>query len=599
MNTEKPFYINALFPRIRRNLGKLMAIALVASFSAGTSGVVRAEDSPAMSVEKITEYWHSGRTLPLEVGKQYPPQLINMKQDKGYNVLIDISHECSFATMWGLSGRLHGMGFRSVTNQASLDTVLEKGGKCRVRIPVDTKERIFPFAWYPNFTYNVVVTEQNSPDGQQYTPAEQKALKEFVEQGGALVIMGSPVKDAEKMAAWSLNKLAAQFGGELLPEADKGFATLKLGEGWEVMEKGEKGAPVQARRNFGKGKVVLMGSHSPFRHQGRDNKELNKAIDEKIDKLLDWACEGQQKVAGEPRFPQPMGGGGAIYPELEGGAGDIVVYYASNQKEKLLNAVTETYPKITDKIMHWLPSRKTNEPMYLILSAGDGGGWAVNAFKPKENGIISDSVEGLVSIYAHELAHTLGGPDNAQGEKAAESAFPNQGEAHAGWFQGKIDAWYNEERRGQPNRGCNKAFESDWFAKLDLKKYNTDKEYRKGFNNGQEWSKTWYIWQKLDDRYGPAWYPRWKWVQHTRWANDAKRRLTWEETVEDMSIACGEDLFPFFHAVGTSLDRENIGEIEFQGEKLSLKPTPLRATAPGPVRLDDIGDYKKPIVIKD
>lgn len=597
MKTDRLFFVSRIFPQMGKAMGKYMAVALMASLTASIPALYAAEEKQT-SIEEITEYWHSGKTLPLEVGKQYPPQLLRMEQDKGYNVMIDIAHECSFASLWGLGGRLQRMGFRSVTNQASLDSVLEKGGKCRVRIPVNTQERIFPFAWYPNFSYNVIITEQSDPEGQQYTETERKALKEFVEQGGALVIMGAPVRDKEKMENWSLNKLAAQFGGSLLPEADKGFATLNLTDDWEIMEKGSKGQPVQAKRTFGKGKVVLIGSHSPFRHKGKD-RDYNRSVDEKINELLDWACKDQPRKEDEPRFPQPMGGGGGIYPEMEGGEGDIVVYYASNQKEKLLKTVEDTYPAITDKVMHWLPSRKTNEPMYLILSAGSGGGWAVNAFKPKENGVISDSVEGVISIYAHELAHTMGGPDNAKGYKAAEAAIPNQGEAHAGWFQGKIDAWYDKNRQTKPNRECNKAFESDWFMNLDLKQYSLDKEYRKGFNNGQEWSKIWYIWQKLDDRYGTTWYPRWKWVQHTRWADDRNRRLTWEETVEDMSIACGEDLFPFFHAVGVKLDREKMGEVVFEGQKMVLKPTPLKATAPGPVRLEDIGDYKKPLTVKN
>lgn len=587
-----------------KKTSRLISIILVACLLIAGIAAYNLTRTPHMTAEEITEYWHSGKTLPLGIGSQYPPQLIKMKEDKGYNVLIDVSHQCSFASLWGLGGRLHNMGFRSVTNQASLDSVLDPRGKCRVRIPVDVDERIFPFAWYPNFKYNVIVTEQSDTDAQEYTAEEQTALKKFVSAGGSLIIMGTPVNNAEKMQSWSLNALARQFGGELLPEDEKfnndRYASLKLDENWEVMARGESGKPVQARRTLGKGKVVLMGSQSPFRHKGRD-RELNREIDGKINELLDWATAGQVKIEGEPRLPQPMGGGGAIYPELEAGAGDIVVYYARNQKQNLLDVVNKTYPAVTERILNWLPSRETKEPMYLILSAGDGGGWAVNAFKPKENGIISNSAEGLVSIYAHELAHTLSGPDNDQGFTAGEAPIPNRGEAHAGWFQGKADAWYIESRRNEPNRRCDTAFNSDWFQKLDLKRYGSDSEYRKEFGNGngKEWSKIWYVWQKLDDRYGTTWYPRWKWVQHTRWADDRDRHLTWEEMVEDMSIAVGEDLFPFFIEIGTSLDRSQAGELEFRGEKIMLKPAPVKATAPGNVRIESIGDYRKPIIVKD
>ena len=96
----------------------------------------------------------------------------------------------------------------------------------------------------------------------------------------------------------------------------------------------------------------------------------------------------------------------------------FVVYYTPNMDEKLKQTVVTEMPRITKQIMAWHPSTPTPEPMYLLLAAGGGGGWAVNAYKPKENGIISTDIEGLIGIYAHELAHTLGGPANAKGEKA-------------------------------------------------------------------------------------------------------------------------------------------------------------------------------------
>ena len=92
-----------------------------------------------------------------------------------------------------------------------------------------------------------------------------------------------------------------------------------------------------------------------------------------------------------------------------------MVYYAENQIIPLLNVITAEFPKITRQIYEWYPSKPTSEPMYLLLCAGNGGGWAVNAFKPKENGIISLNPDGIISIYAHELAHTMKVPVNDKG----------------------------------------------------------------------------------------------------------------------------------------------------------------------------------------
>lgn len=587
-----------MYTSFHSHLAAITAATVLFSLAQAPWSAAADSSVPSMDREQIDAYWHKGKTLPLEIGKQYPPGKLNIPNDKGYNVMIDVSHQCSFASLWGLAGRLMQMGYRPVTNQASLNTVLDKNGKCRIRIPVDPSQGIRPFAWYPNFPVNILITEQSDPNGQHYTEAEQKALVQFVKNGGTLIIQGVPVGDADKMKAWSLNSLARQFGGELTTDSDhyegRHYAALKLNNNWQVTAQGKEGKAVAARRTFGKGKVVLHGSLDAIRHRGKDA-DFNTKVDQDLNQLLDWASAGQTPLKEEPRLPQPMGGGGAIYPELENSETEIVVYYAQNQKPELLETVTESYPLVTKKVQNWLPSPPTKEPMYLILAAGDGGGWAVNAFKPKENGIISDSAQGLISIYAHELAHTMGGPANAQGSKAASSPMPNQGEAHAGWFQGKADAIFDESRRSKPNRNCNSAFENPKLRDFDLKKYTEDPEYRKQYSNGDEWGKTWYVWQKLDDRYGTTWYPRWRWIQHTRWAEDPDRKLTWEEMVEDMSLACGEDLFPFFHKISIKLDRESAGELEFMGKKYNLKPSPLDATPAGPVRLEEIGDYKQPI----
>ena len=108
----------------------------------------------------------------------------------------------------------------------------------------------------------------------------------------------------------------------------------------------------------------------------------------------------------------------------------------------------------------------------------------------------------------------------------------------------------------------------------------------------------WYVWQKLDDRYGPTWYPRWRWVQGQRWKDDAGRALSWEEAIEDMCIAVGEDLFPFFRKTGKMLSRERLEQIQFEGMTLALPVAPIEPTPPGDVCLDPIGDYTRPISVR-
>lgn len=560
-----------------------------------------------LSEKEIAEAWYSGMTLPVGTGVEYAPAKVSPARDKGMNVLVDVSHECNFGYIWTLPRYLQELGYRGIASQASVNTVLDPKGVSRIRVDFDSENKIYPFAWHPNFRYNVIITFQRQQDSPAYTDAECKAFTDFVKKGGSLVILAPP-HGSNLRDDWSMNKLAgmfdAGFNDKVLGKNGNKYSGLTLSSKWEVTGRSGSGEPVQARRAFGKGRVVISGSpddmviqkisRTSTPEQIKNINEANEIKNKFIEGTLAWLCE-KQKPYDEKYCPVRSmgGGGGAIYPELEKQLDGFIVYYTPNVSSKLLHTVDNELNKVTEQILEWLPSEKTVEPMHLIISAGNGGGWAVNAYRPKENGIINLEPNNFISIYAHELAHTLGGPVNHKGEKAAYSPFNNQGEEHAGWFQGKINAVYEPALREQSVKRCQEFFATDMYKALDIKKYAADQEYATTFGKGKNWHKIWVIWQKLDDIYGTAWYPRWKYVQYTRWADDPKRVLTWEESIEDMSIAVGEDLFPFFMALNTSLARETMGEVDYGGRKITLQPAGIDPFAPpGKVKLEPAGDWK-------
>ena len=557
--------------------------------------------------EEITDAWHKGQTLPLDASKQFPPKPVKPQKDNGMNVLVDVSHQCTFAYLWGVPPQLRADGYRAIPSMASLNTVLDEDGVSRMRLQFDEENNVYPFGWVKNYKYNIVLTQQLDRNAPGYTEAECKALKDFVADGGSLYILTNAQNSVE---GWSMNDLTAVFGAKYTDKSDicngTRYAAIEVDENWEVVAKGENGLPVRARRTYKDGRVIISGYSEEIKFEeindkaSDEEKARKKASNEwrraVIDESFGWLCEIQKDFGEEYRPGQSgWGGGGAIYPELETNLDGFVVYYTPNMDEKLKQTVVTEMPRITDQIMAWHPSTPTPEPMYLLLAAGGGGGWAVNAYKPKENGIISTDFWGLIGIYAHELAHTLGGPANAKGEKAGESPFHNQGEAHAGWFQGKIMAMYDSTLLERGNRNCDELFTPD-YLNLDLKRYTNDAAYADSCGHGKDWGKSWIIWQKMDDVYGPTWYPRWRNIQYTRWMETPEKVLTWEETIEDMSIAVGEDLFPFFRAMNTSLARETCGEITFNGEKITLPAARIDATTPpGKVNLSAIGDWSKPL----
>ena len=542
-----------------------------------------------------------------QAAELFPPQHLDGAEDNGINVLLDNAHQFLFFTAWNIPPILREGGFRVIGSQATLDTVLVPGQMSRVRLG-HGKER--PFGQWPNPKFNVVITHQHDPRAQDYLPEEVEAVRRFVEEGGGLIIIGGGIHKADEVERWPINSLAKEFGAAFTdqassaPFADLGgmltkpleipgsgrFTGLSLDEGWQVLIQGANDAPIMAAREFGEGRVAVIGDMKVIewgKDSPKNTAKSKKANGAFLHELLYWAAFSQPPAGGSRNLPTEAWGGGPIYPELKAEIGNITVFYAKNQKEPSLKAISDYMPSVKEQIESWLPSVPPPGRMYLILSSGGGGGWAVNAYEPKEVGIISLDQEGILSVFAHELAHTMAGPPNDKGEVAGR--LPGVfSEAHAGWFQGKIEALRTGKRDGHdPNR----LFEKDPDGKtIDIADLDRDKqEISKG------WAKLWWIWQKLDDRYGPTWYPRWLWVKSVRWQDDPGHHLSWDEVVEDMSIAVGEDLFAFFREIGTTLEKERFPTAEFMGEKMELPAARISITRAGPARCGPVEDYKKAI----
>jgi len=535
----------------------------------------------------------------------FQPQPLYDAEDNGINILLDHAHQFLFYTAWSIPPAVREGGFRVIGSQATLNTVLTPGQLSRVRIG---QEKQRPFDKWPNPKFNAVITYQSNPESQKYPPGEVEAVRKFVEAGGGLIIMGGGIHSDDKVQLWPINSLAKEFGAAFesraskppytdlgdpltealeLPESGR-VPALSLDASWRMLIHGANDTPILAIREFGEGRIAIM-SDLKMTEWGKDSPKnttkSKKANGTFLHGLLYWITADQTPAGGSRKLPKEAWGGGAIYPELQAEVGNITVFYAENQKESSMKAITDDMPEIKAKIENWLPSAPPPGRMYLILSSGGGGGWAVNAYAPKEVGIISLKPEGILSVFAHELAHTMAGPPNDKGEVAGR--LPRVfSEAHAGWFQGKVGALRTGKRVGhEPN----KLFDKDSDGKtIDLANLGREKDA-----NRKGWNKLWWLWQKLDDRYGTTWYPRWMWVKNVRWQDDPDRRLSWDEVVEDMSIAVGEDLFPFFREIGTTLQKERFPTAVFMEQTIELPIAQIEITPAGEARLEPIGDYKE------
>ncbi len=502
--------------------------------------------------------------------------------DTGINVLVDSAHEYLFDFSWAFPPMLRQSGIRAINSLACLDRVLKPGEPANTLLIGGVDER---YSKWPCSTFNVVLTYQGDANAQDYTPAERRDLRTFVEQGGGLLIIGEGVKTPDQAARWPLNALGRDYGVRVGDKSTtlrgQPVPSLSLDGPWEVRAAGTDGRPIMAVRSFGKGRVASISTLLLVRsHPGdADPAEMKRAdATAYLADLVRWLSAGRPPAGGPARLPVEF------HPENQVRVGKAIVSYASNQRPDLIKCITDELPAVKKKLDEWIPSPPRQGSYPMLLCAGGGGGFAAG----DEVAVMALTPSALLSVFGHEMAHCMPGPANDLGQQAGR--LPNGfllGEGHAGWFQRKIQTMW----KGEPF-DPNTFFKADPTGReIDLARV-TEKEVGA---NWSIWDKLFFVFQKLDERYGTTWYPRWVWVKSTRWRNTPGRMLTWDEVVEDMSIAVGEDLYPFFRALGTSLAHDRCGSIQFQGKPVDLPPAPLGLDRCGPLRFEPAGDYTRPL----
>jgi hypothetical protein len=189
--------------------------------------------------------------------------------------------------------------------------------------------------------------------------------------------------------------------------------------------------------------------------------------------------------------------------------------------------------------------------MYIVLAGGNGGGWAENVFTPKVAGTIATDLDAIRSILAHELAHTMNGPEAHDGSVGCHPPAW-WSEAHAGFFQRKV-----MRELGHPDGFYDRRGLMQWdplLTEVDLANLEEGQM-------GQAWHKVWFIWYLLDCRYGEQWYPAWLAHVHRKYEDDPTHQLTMDEYIISISESVGEDVAPLFERMGTTV-----------GERADLPP---------------------------
>jgi len=483
-----------------------------------------------------------------------PQPLRDGAKDTGINVLLDSSHQFSFFGHWSCAEAIWSAGHRVTGNQASLHHALTPGTPMRVREQGNHAWGTHrPFTTLAAPAFDVVYTYQHWKY-QPYLHQERAALRRFVEGGGGL-IMDCSAPDSP------LAKVAEECGARLLPdpmevalrgdEAPSGLTrdtfprklrVAEFGDDWRVLVGHDQQRGSLAWRTLGKAMVVLLTDdqllHIKVEGQDRTNAEL-------LSWMITKAAQGPKTRDDERRVPWEYGGlGGAFYPDNEIGVAGVRVLYSDNQLPDIIELAKSKVPEVLNRLQRMLPTPPNpGEAYYINLAAGDGGGWAENAITPKMAGTISMDHNGILSVLAHELAHTMYGPEATDGTPGCR--LPDWfSEAHAGWFQRKIGR--------DMGFGAGWPYYSPGLASADPLLSAVDLANVKEGQMGLAWEKAWFIWSILDARYSPDWYPKWLAHIHRKY-NDPQRLLSMDEYVMTVSESVGEDVAPLFERFGTTI----------------------------------------------
>jgi hypothetical protein len=483
-----------------------------------------------------------------------PQPLPGGAKDTGLNVLFDSSHQFTFFHHWQCQAALRQAGYRVTGNQASLHLALVPGTGMRVRDQATHAWNIQrSFTTLPAPAFDVAFLYQHA-NVQPYLAQEKAALRAFVEAGGGLVVdasaPGSPLAALLEEYGARLRSDAAEVtvaSGQSMPGVDPaGWSgprrTADLSPQWQAVVAAGAGRAAVAFRRLGKGTIVLLADPQLLRSKVDGKERPNR-------ELLAWAvakAAGSAKArTDDRRVPwEPEGLGGAFYPENQIEVGGIRVLYSDNQLSDTIALAKNRFTDVMAVLQKMLPTPPNpGDAYYINLAAGDGGGWAENAVTPKMAGTISTKPDAVLSVLAHELAHTMYGPEAADGTPGCR--MPAWwSEAHAGWFQRKATREMGFGERW-PYWSRNLANLDPTLDAVDLARVKDDQMRL-------AWDKAWLLWSILDARYGPAWYPQWLAHVHKKF-NDRKRLLTMDEYVLSISESLGEDVSALFVRFGTTV----------------------------------------------
>ncbi len=379
--------------------------------------------------------------------------------------------------------------------------------------------------------------------GERRIPYSEKSIThiaEFVDSGGTVLIMADHATNGPAVlplieyfdGALSDNKAQAPFtAAPSLATQDieyYGGKTLAVSNTWTHLIKDKKGRPLLARRQFGKGNV-LLGSRGLFGHKPDHSDPINAQWVRPL--LLDLVAS---KVIDKSQ------GQHSQWAELTEQLGPLKLEFNEGTKpfaEAIANEYIMVRPHLVEITgVEPAPGMIKN---LLILPTG-GGGFssgqriAIGAFW----GNYPEKRYPMVELISHEAGHSWVLP----------YAEPLWNEPIATYLGIKVG-----QRLGMPDADAT-------LARAIAKARNLDPELNKIDPLAADaprdliWGKSYYVFEQLEQKYGPGALAKYFKTKRAV-LEDGRDGYSMNDCVAVWSKAVGEDLVPWFQSLGFSVTK--------------------------------------------
>lgn len=391
-----------------------------------------------------------------------------------------------------------------------------------------------------------------------YTEKDREVMREFAREGGGVVIVGHPGSGQQ-------NAMGAEFGvrfaGEAKPplsftasspvkeglETEKSCTlTFTEGKEWKVLVADAEGQPVVAERALGKGRVLAL----PFSFTGARGKGAKGSVNDAwLSSLLADAGKGK-KVD----LTQKVDGGDLVRTDHSRKVGSLVYHwndYLTPSAEAMVRMDTRCRPSI-EKFMGVPLSPGMSGEVGLLST--DGGGYSNgrhiglavfwDGFPKRE--------DSMIEFITHENVHSWVLPH----------AEPYWNEPIATYVGDLVmaDQGHREEAERRIKGVIDAALKIDPEMKVyDLGGKGPEGSRALGPDEARaiNWGKSFWVFEELRKR-DPEFNAKYFQAKRKHVPATLPKPYSLDDAVAVMSIAAGEDLFPWFCAHGMPVDRSRV-----------------------------------------